>query len=1130
MAAIEELTDSGSFTREGWEVFLSFRGSDTRRSFISHLASCLKGRGINVFIDYDLRRGNPISKQLMGIIRSSRVSVVVFSRNYGQSRWCLQELCEIMECSKMLPGRVVLPVFYNVTPNDVRRQGGQFGEEFYKYKDDRNFARWKDALTEAADLSGWDVSDPANGPEAEILRKIADRICKELDNTGYRDVGKYPVGLEHRINQVKKYLNVGHDDVHSVAICGMRGIGKTTLATAVYNQLQHTFEGKSLLANVGEKSKERNGLVKLQRQLLKDILLYEKIDVEDTARGISMIRKRLEGKRVLVILDDVTHPEQLNALLRDKEWLGKGSIIIITATNPDLVSEIVGKNVYEMKELDPKEAVQLFSMHAFRSCEPKEGFTALSEAVVDYCDGLPLALEVLGSTLHNQGMKEWQDSLDNLKRNSNRDIQKRLELCYHVLDRDEKRMFLDIACFFVHRDKDYVLQILNGCGFSGQIGMRSLVHRNLVKIRGKILDMHGLIQDMGKEIVREESIDPGERSRLFFHEDILQVLQNPGLGTRNVEGLALSASESTDEKKLMEKVDAEAFSEMKRLRLLCLQNVQVDGDYGHISKELRWLCWHGFPLKFLPDNLNMGKLVAMDMQYSKLRVMWRTSKTLGNLKVLDVSHSHFLSRTPEFSILPNLEELIMEDCNELKTVDGSIGHLQRLVSVNLKDCKKLQDIPDSICYVKSLQVLSITGCSKITSLPDDIGLLESLVELLADGAPIAKLPLSLGNLKNLKKLYLHGYDRWKSRSISELVWSWISKEETPRQNNQQIIPFSNFKALTDLRLKGCNLSDGGSLQGIGALSSLQNLVVTESLLSCLPDSISSLSNLRWVQMHSCPTLESLPPMPYCLKLMSCKDCPSLTDISYTKEWYPGITLTFEGCSNLSAKSITSIIKVTSLALFPFSLSLSLSENESMDLCSVCSLQFWPFAESLGQFLYIPWSNIPEYFEHQSRGTSLTFQVSPCGIEKIVVSFVLSSTKRQPAVPSWLPSVILYSITSGQQLEADSFSEESIRTEDQLGVLYFKPSLMMDIQQSAAITTQVTLQVEPVADWVIKGVGVHLEEKKRPRCRIIDLDEPEPDSERAGPSHGGSSEEYLPEDELTMEISGGDHQWTLLLLE
>ena len=139
-----------------YDVFLSFRGEDTRYNFTDHLYNALFNRGIRTFRDEKLRRGEAIAPELLKAIEESRSSVIVFSENYAHSRWCLDELVKIMECKKDL-GHTVIPIFYHVDPSHVRKQEGSFGAAFADYEENwkDKIPRWRTALTEAANLSGW---------------------------------------------------------------------------------------------------------------------------------------------------------------------------------------------------------------------------------------------------------------------------------------------------------------------------------------------------------------------------------------------------------------------------------------------------------------------------------------------------------------------------------------------------------------------------------------------------------------------------------------------------------------------------------------------------------------------------------------------------------------------------------------------------------------------------------------------------------------------------------------------------------------------------------------------------------------------------------------------------------------
>jgi hypothetical protein len=153
-------SSSSSTDRWTYEVFLSFRGKDTRPNFTAHLHKALDQKGINTFIDDEkLRIGEEISPALVGAIEGSRISIVVFSETYASSKWCLDELLKIVEC-KETKGQIVVPVFYKVDPSDVRHQKNSFEEALAKheerFKDDIKLQRWKAALNQVANLSGWD--------------------------------------------------------------------------------------------------------------------------------------------------------------------------------------------------------------------------------------------------------------------------------------------------------------------------------------------------------------------------------------------------------------------------------------------------------------------------------------------------------------------------------------------------------------------------------------------------------------------------------------------------------------------------------------------------------------------------------------------------------------------------------------------------------------------------------------------------------------------------------------------------------------------------------------------------------------------------------------------------------------
>ena len=317
-------------------------------------------------------------------------------------------------------------------------------------------------------------------------------------------------------------INIDSNDVCFVGICGLGGIGKTTIAKALYNKISNQFQGASFLANVRENSEKHSDILQLQRQLLDDIDKGKNRKISNVHEGMDAIKKVLSLRRVLVVLDDVDNFEQLNHFAGEHDWFGPGSRILITTRNKHLLH--VDK-YHEIEELNSEEALQLFSLYAFKPTCHQEDYEDLPDRIVKYAKGLPLALRVLGSHLCERTPSEWESELHKLEREPIQEIQNVLKISYDGLDRTQGEIFLDIACFFKGQDKDFVSRILDGCDFYAESGFSVLCDRCLITILDNKIYMHDLIQQMGWHIVREQNPEkPGKWSRLWECEDVFRVL------------------------------------------------------------------------------------------------------------------------------------------------------------------------------------------------------------------------------------------------------------------------------------------------------------------------------------------------------------------------------------------------------------------------------------------------------------------------------------------------------------------------------------------------------------------------------------------------------------------------------
>jgi hypothetical protein len=221
----------------------------------------------------------------------------------------------------------------------------------------------------------------------------------------------------------------------------------------------------------------------------------------------------------------VKDADQLKDLIGTHHKFGQGSRIIVTSRDKQVLENVNAYEIYQVREMTDQDSLQLFCLFAFKQNHPEESFVSLTEKLLGYAKGLPLALKVLGSMLYGKGNEVWESQLQKLEKLPDHEIFRLLKLSYDGLDDEQKDIFLDIACFHIGESGKVVAKTLNSCGFSARIGMDVLEDRCLISIsQGKVW-MHDLIRDMGHGIVRLQGVnDPRKRSRLWKASDIYDVL------------------------------------------------------------------------------------------------------------------------------------------------------------------------------------------------------------------------------------------------------------------------------------------------------------------------------------------------------------------------------------------------------------------------------------------------------------------------------------------------------------------------------------------------------------------------------------------------------------------------------
>lgn len=782
---------------EKYQVFINHRGPDAKLTHASLIYHRLRHCGLRVFLDgKELRGGSTLEDAIQGAISSASIHIVIFSKKYAESRWCLDELCWILRSSHER-NTTIIPMFCDVEPRDLRDiEGGHYAEAFRSHQQNGGVVpEWKEALEEAADISGYIVK--TNGSDYGMyLEQILSIILTKVKQGEPLEVATHPVGLDEAAKDFQNEI-VNLSNTKIVGITGMGGLGKSTLAKHLYNLKRFDFTRSCFLFNV-----RGRGLPSLQKQLIRDLLGHD-LDIDNTIQGKVILQRSLQELRTLIILDDVDHIQQIHSLL-DMDAVGPRSLILLTSRDKDLLRRCPKALSYDVKPLNRQNAQELFCRHAFNLSEPVQGFEDLVKEFLEICGGLPSSLRAFGQHLAGNGDKAyWKLQVEKFSKRLPADTLNTLKVSYEALKKVQKEMFLDIGCFLVGEDRELVVQVLEGLGYSyvrdclESLHQKCLVEYNYYDVETSNyikyndehpefcrLIMHNQVKLLARHIAREEFFEFAKHKplRLSCSSDLTEIFQlQDGSKSCLTRGIRIAKDQNPPQ-----------FTDQIKIRGVRLLVVDQHIDLSSLSGDLIWLHLNDFPSISIPSTISLARLRVLELHgtddhlqqsfdrfnelpYELLELnsdvgIATSASASSSHELFDVEHYMNFCRnisaaqqganTSAFSgfskwIGTLMNKTVFKYFTTVQSFPIHFGELKNLRHLDLSRCINLTELPNSFSELLHLQYLALQYCINLSIQTDILGEISTLEYVDFRGcAKLIHLPEGMAKQRSLKYLNL----------------------------------------------------------------------------------------------------------------------------------------------------------------------------------------------------------------------------------------------------------------------------------------------------------------------------------------------------------------------------------------
>ncbi|CAN1305476.1 Disease resistance protein L6 [Linum perenne] len=871
-----------------YEVFLSFRGPDTRNNITDFLYNYLERSKIRTFRDDDeLRKGEKIGSALIQAINQSKIYIVVFSPNYASSKWCLQELAKMVECCKEDKGHVILPIFFYVDPRDVRHQTGPYQKAFEQYKKQRypdvTIQEWKESLKEVGQMKGWHVTD--SDGQGAIVDEVFGNVSSLL-NKDYALLTEDLVGIDHHVEAVVKLLSMDLDEgVKTVGIHGMGGIDFypgsrfiiTTRDKKVLNLLKEceSYEAEemshdhSLLlfckhafrmehppadyATLSEKFAVAAAGLPLALKVLGSLLYREDREVwEEKLVQLKEISPTEVQKRLEISYKTLTYEEQQIFLDIACFFIGEDKDIVSYMWSSCKFYPISGINTLILRSLIKVERDK-FKMHdqlrdLGRSIVREENFEHPWKRSRVWS-----SMEAVDMLNDGKGSKKVQGLEVYLKVES----AEQQHLTGEQFRKLSELRYLGANCEGLKGDFQGLvsnLRYLNLKIYKGDSRPTTFIHPPLepspaggqIEEDSSLMNFHPkklAVLDLSQSTITDywdgwAQIKAAKCLKVLDLKDCMNLTRVPDLSEyENLEVLNLQGCFS-----MVHELRIGNFKNLKILSLSSTRITKLSVGNGMLQKLVKIGASGCFDLDEIVDIGNLPSLTVLIMTGN--RNCKQVPDLPTSLQVLVFSHP-----VPNLLELRDLQHLIFRQCNGVE-IPGDIWKLSKLKTLTLQHATFTSPLG---ALPSSLTKLDFDYCPQLVKLPN-LGNLENLIDLRLSCPNLVEIE-GLGELKSLIKLSISNAPMLNNVDGLENLQSLAYLTMTRCLAMQRLPSLANLKKMDTLIISGFpNITE---IEGLGELDSLQAVRFDNcTSLQRLHD-MSKLTRLKSLSVGGCQSLMAL---------------------------------------------------------------------------------------------------------------------------------------------------------------------------------------------------------------------------------------------------------------------------------